>query len=364
MRIAFLIPDLGFAGGNRVVAIYAERLKRRGHEVTVVSGAPRKVGLPEKIKSALKGRGWPMGIGTAQPYFDELGITVKVLDSNRPIVDDDVPDADVVVATWWETAEWVAALSPRKGAKVHFVQHHEVFPYLPIERVRAVYRLPMAKIVISRWLAQTMSTSYGIDHCALIYNSVDTSQFFAQPRDKQTVPTVGFLYSTTDFKSPETHLAALHELKKKLPQTRAVAFGSQRISKEFPLPEWAEFYYRPAQHDIRLIYAKCDLWLCGSESEGFHLPPLEAMACRCPVVSTKVGGPIDIIDEGVNGFLVDIGDATSLARKALEVLSMSNENWKRMSAAATATALRYSWDDAAELFERAVSEIAASRPSG
>jgi glycosyltransferase involved in cell wall biosynthesis len=359
MRVTFLIPNLGFAGGNRVVAIYAERLKRRGHNVTVVSGTHRKLRLRTKIKSALRGDGWPAEMDASQPYFNELDIPVKVLESLRPIVDDDVPDADVIIATWWETAEWVAALSPRKGAKVHFVQHHEIFPYLPVERARAVYRLPLARIVISRWLAETMSSSYQDDNCFLIYNSVDTAQFFSEPRNKQLVPTVGFLYSTTDFKAPGTHLAALHELKRRLPELKAVAFGSQKIAKAFPWPDWVDFHYRPPQSEIRLIYSKCDLWLCGSRSEGFHLPPIEAMACRCPVVSTRVGGPLDIVEDGVNGFLVDVDDAVGLAAKAFDVLRRSNDEWLSMSDAAEATALRYSWDDATDLFEKALVQIAA-----
>jgi glycosyltransferase involved in cell wall biosynthesis len=103
-----------------------------------------------------------------------------------------------------------------------------------------------------------------------------------------------------------------------------------------------------------LLYSRCDVWLCGSRSEGFHLPPIEAMACRCPVVSTRVGGPMDIVEEGVNGFLVEVDSATVLARKAVDVLNLSNEAWKAMSAAAEETARRYSWDDATDLFERAL----------
>jgi glycosyltransferase involved in cell wall biosynthesis len=357
MRVTFIIPALGFAGGNRVVAIYSERLRRRGHDVTVISGAARRISLFEKIKSKLKGRGWPQEIGSAQPYFEELGMPVRVLSSNRQIRDDDVPDSDVVIATWWETAEWVNALSSPKGAKAHFVQHHEIFPYLPVDRSRATYRLPLAKIVISRWLAQAMSTLYGDDSSFLVLNSVDTDQFFAPSRDKQVSPTVGFLYATVNFKAPDILLSALKEIKKQLPGMNAIAFGAETIAKEFPLPDWVEFHYRPPQQDIRLLYSRCDVWICGSRSEGFHLPPIEAMACRCPVVSTRVGGPMDIIEEGVNGFLVEVDDAAGLCRKALDVLNLNNHDWKAMSAAAEATARGYSWDDATDLFESALVRI-------
>jgi glycosyltransferase involved in cell wall biosynthesis len=357
MRVTFIISDLGLAGGNRVVAIYSERLRRRGHEVTVVSGAPPRISWFEKLKSKLKGRGWPEQIGSSQPYFEDLEMPVRVLSPRRPIVDGDLPDGDVVIATWWETAEWVNALSPQKGAKVYFVQHHEVFTYLPIERSSATYRLPLAKIVISRWLEEAMSTLYRDNSSFLVLNSVDTSQFFALPRNKQTYPTIGFLYATVNFKAPDVMLSALNEMKKQLPEMNAIAFGAEPIAKEFPLPDWVEFHYQPRQQDIRLLYGRCDVWVCGSRSEGFHLPPIEAMACRCPVVSTRVGGPMDIIEQGINGFLVDVDDAEGLASAALKVLNLNDHEWSAMSTAAEATARRYSWDDAANLFESALLKI-------
>ena len=120
-----------------------------------------------------------------------------------------MPDADVVVATWWETAEWVNALDPRKGAKVYFIQHHEVFPYLPVDRSRATYQLPLRKVVISRWLLDVMREEYGDGSVDLVPNSVDSAQFFAAPRGKQSVPTFGFIYSTSGFKGLNVMLAAL-----------------------------------------------------------------------------------------------------------------------------------------------------------
>ena len=52
------------------------------------------------------------------------------------MTDVDVPDGDLIIATWWETAEWVNALSPNKGAKVYFIQHHEIFPTFRLSAVR------------------------------------------------------------------------------------------------------------------------------------------------------------------------------------------------------------------------------------
>jgi glycosyltransferase involved in cell wall biosynthesis len=361
MRITFVLPDLNFSGGNRVVAIYARRLESRGHDVHVISGCERTPNLFQQIKSLVKGKGWTSSIGAKQPYFEELGISVQTVSPGRPITDVDAPDADVVIATWWETAEWVSKLGSKKGVKAHLIQHHEIFEYLPIERCRAAYRLRLKRIVISKWLQDLMASEYDDHSCVLIPNSVDTEQFFAPVRDRQQRPTIGFLYSTVPFKGPDILLRTLHEVKSRLPEIRAIAFGAEKISSSFPLPKWVEFHYRPKQEEIRFFYSKCDVWLCASRSEGFHLPPLEAMACRCPVVSTRVGGPLDTIQDGLNGFLVNVGDVDGLVSKLLDVLALDNESWKAMASAAEETARSYTWDDAAERFESALQSFVSSK---
>ena len=53
------------------------------------------------------------------------------------------------------------------------------------------------------------------------------------------------------------------------------------------------------------FYNRLHAYICASSSEGFSLSVLEAAACGCPIISTRVGGCVDMIENGVNGFLVD-----------------------------------------------------------
>ena len=147
MRITIVIPKPNLSGGIRVVAIYAQRLAQRGHAVTIVSTPSSPTTLRRRIKNLLSVP-WSDPKPTHVSHFDGVDVPHIVIDSSRPVMDADVPDGDVVIATWWETAEWVAKLSPSKGAKVYFIQHHEVFDYLPIDRVKATWRLPLHKITI------------------------------------------------------------------------------------------------------------------------------------------------------------------------------------------------------------------------
>jgi hypothetical protein len=105
--------------------------------VFVISLPHPQPSMGQQVKSLQQGRGWISPPENEPSFFDNLAVEHKIIDRYRPVEDKDVPDADVVVATWWETAEWVAKLSPSKGAKAYFIQHHEVFDYVPQDRVEA-----------------------------------------------------------------------------------------------------------------------------------------------------------------------------------------------------------------------------------
>jgi glycosyltransferase involved in cell wall biosynthesis len=352
MRITFVLPYAGLQGGVRVVSIYADRLRKRGHRVTVIS-SPLQTRLRSRAKAlALRLRGVP--VNTESSYLEGLGLDHRVLDRPRDVTDADVPDADVVVATYYTTAYGVQRLSPAKGAKAIFIQNYEVPEGTINPRLDATWRMPMHKITISRWLVDLARSRFGDESVSHVPNSVDTRQFNALPRGKNRIPTVGLLYSTFALKGCRTSLDAVKRIAAALPELRVVSFGAERPDFRLPLPRFTQFHFRPAQDELRNLYALCDVWLCGSNVEGFHLPPLEAMACRCPVVSTRVGGPLDTIEEGVNGHLVDVKDSRALAERTLDILKAPEVDWRSMSDAAYRTATRFTWDDATDLFENAL----------
>lgn len=364
MRITFVLPHAGIAGGIRVLAIYAERLYRRGHRVQVVSLPEHRHNLVGKAKSLLRGRGWPRDPQAQPSHFDGLTVPHRILERHRPVRDGDLPDADVVLATFWMTAPWVASLAPSKGAKAFFLQGYETSPGQESPLIDAAWRLPLRKIVISNWMVDLARRRFGDGNVFHVPNSVDLDQFHAAPRGKQAVPTVGLLYGSVHLKGLDGALNALKLVCARVPDLRVIVFGAEPVLPHLPLPANAEYHYRPPQSTLRDLYGQCDVWLCASRREGFHLPPLEAMACRCPVVSTRVGGPLDTIVDGENGYLVDVDDMASLADRAVRVLEMDDASWRRMSTRAWQTACRYSWDDATDRFEAALGEIAGIRRLG
>ena len=360
MKITFVLPTLGLTGGMRVLSIYTELLQKRGHKILIVSTPPRQPTLIEQLKSLLRGRGWESVPEKEESHFDKVDVERRVLETNRRITDLDVPDADIIMATWWETAESVAKLSNSKGAKVYFLQHYEAFDYVPKGRVEATWRLPMHKIAVAQWLADIARNEYGDLSVSLVPPTVDTKQFYdpelrsKQQQSKQSVPTVGLYYSTTPWKGCDIALKAFSIAAKKIPNLRLVAFGSgETPPADLPLPDNTEYIMSPTQDQLRESYSRCDAWLFSSRSEGFGLPIIEAMACGTPVIGTPAGAAPELLAGG-GGILVKLEDPEDMALAIEQICQLSDAQWREMSEKALETVINYTWEDATDLFEAAL----------
>ena len=74
------------------------------------------------------------------------------------------------------------------------------------------------------------------------------------------------------------------------------------------------------QNRVEAILPCADLFLLPSEEESFGLAALEALACGVPVIGTSGTGLVEVVDDEVNGYLLSVGDTTSMADKAIKLL--------------------------------------------
>ncbi len=355
MRITFVLNHVNLNGGIRVIAIYAERLKKRGHTVTVVARPRPVLPLKSRLKSFVTGKGWPVDPNTLPDHFDKIDVDFRTIDSRRPIVDRDVPDGDVVIATWWETADWVQALSPSKGAKAYFVQDFGAHDSQPMDKLAASWRLPMKRITISRYITDMVKDrAPGGSEISEVGNSVDLQQFNAPPRGKNRSPVVGTMYVKSHFKGTDIALEAVELARKTLPDLELIAFGSAVPTSDVHHPDWMNLKSRVADAELKNIYAACDAWLFPPRKEGYGLPILEAMACRTPVIATPAGAAPELIESHGGGLLVPHENPQAMAQAIVKICQLSDNEWRQLSDAAYATVAGYSWDDATDRFEAAL----------
>jgi N-acetyl-alpha-D-glucosaminyl L-malate synthase BshA len=116
------------------------------------------------------------------------------------------------------------------------------------------------------------------------------------------------------------------------------------------------------QENVNELLALSDLMLMPSEMESFGLAALEAMACRVPAVATRVGGVPELIEDGVNGLLYEVGDVDGMAAGAISILS-DPALLERMSDAARRTAQdHFCATRIIPLYERYYERILAQSP--
>lgn len=82
------------------------------------------------------------------------------------------------------------------------------------------------------------------------------------------------------------------------------------------------------QENLAELYSISDLKLLLSEKESFGLVLIEAMACGVPTIGTNVGGIPEVIEDGVDGYICELGDIKDIANKAINLLSDSELHQK------------------------------------
>jgi len=95
------------------------------------------------------------------------------------------------------------------------------------------------------------------------------------------------------------------------------------------------------------LYALADVCVVPSHTESFGLVALEAQASGTPVVAAAVGGLVDVVEDGVTGFLLEGRDPAVFAGRIGEVLADPALR-ERMGSAARERAGRYTWERSVE----------------
>ena len=350
------------SGGIKSNRLIAEAMGRRGHDVTI-SFLPPALPWPKPWRFRRFMHRLKRGIGDEHfpHHLRESTVKLNQMPSRR-LDPSRVPDADVTFASWWQVWSQVHAWPEAKGLKVHYVRGLETY-HGNEERVLEAYRLRGPCVVISTWLRGIVE-DMGHARVAYVPNGVDWDQFDSAPRSKASRPTIGMLMGHGPAKDTPTGFEAIRILQREFPDLRVLGFGSRLIPPHMAPPDCIDFVQNPPQDRIPEMYQQADCWVIPSKSEGFGMPGIEAMACHCPIVSTKCGGPADFVREGENGYLVEISDAEAMADRIARVLRLNNDEWQRMSARSYEIAQEFDWDKSAEKLEAALYEWLGMKEQG
>lgn len=289
LKINFVMARTGEwpSGGCRVIFEFANRLCQRGHQVTIVMPG-RLVINPtslDHVKNAaryllrkLDGRYTPESWLKMDP-----GVRFICVPS---LAERFVPDGDVVIATAWQTAEWVTRYSASKGRAYYLIQHLETWNG-PADRVYATWRMPLRKIVPSKWLAD-VARELG-ETASLIPYGLDVDAFrIITPSEERDPKLLMMLYHKAHWKGCDDGLRAVSLVREKIPDIRLIAFGVPERPQH--LPEWAEYHQSPSPQLLRELYNRTAVFVAPSRTEGWGLTGCEALLCGASLAATDIDG--------------------------------------------------------------------------
>lgn len=340
-------------GGSKVVYEYANRLVEKGHRVNVVHPLRLSVkGSPsgDKIKMiALLTSDRLFGYPKLRWFDISPRVNMLVVSS---LEEKNIPSGDVVMATAWQTAEYVSDYSQSKGRKFYLVM--DFFPWLgPQKNLEATWRAPFKKIAISSWIReQVLQATTKTNDVAAIPLGIDHAMFRISQDVRSRSNQVCMMYSKAKYKAGEDGIRALEICRAQRADLRVTLFGPDSTDKA--VPSWMVRKGTLLQKDLVRIYNQSKVCLCSSVAEGFAFPPAEAMACGCAVVSTDCGGIREYASQEVNALLSPPRDPQALAQNVLRLLK-DDDLRLRLAQAGQERIKNFTWEKATDEFEKAIS---------
>jgi glycosyltransferase involved in cell wall biosynthesis len=185
-----------------------------------------------------------------------------------------------------------------------------------------------------------------------------------------TTPLLGAIGNVRASKGYHVLLQAFATVRATIPEARLVIAGQYHGSLGDHLLELRArlglddaVTFLGFRDDVREILEAIDVFVLSSLDEGFSLATVQAMASAVPVVATRSGGPEEIIGDSKAAVLVEPGDATSLARAVIELLTDREQARALGAAARRRVEGRYSLERMLDAYEELYREALSARSS-
>lgn len=212
-----------------------------------------------------------------------------------------------------------------------------------IERyiIKSAFSLVDRVVVLSKAWAEKISRFCEAERIKILFNSVPVNIISYDPWIKQmkSPRIILFLGDLLRRKGIYDLIDAIKLIPRKSPEIFVALCGTgeveklEKILKNQGLDERCNIRGWVSGQEKEQLLNEAYLFVLPSYNEGLPMSILEAMARGTPVISTPVGGIPEVVENGVEGFLVEPGDIKALA-EAMERLLTDENLWISMSKAA------------------------------
>jgi glycosyltransferase involved in cell wall biosynthesis len=368
MRLFLLSTSMGMGGADQQILILAKAMRARGHEVRIMALAPlgpmgeeaQRAGIPTE---SLELRRTPA----------HAGRILRLCASIRRW-QPDVLHSHMVHANLLASAVRSFTGVPALVATIHSINDGG--------RVwMAAYRASSAMVdrftIISRLAAERYISIGAVPRrlVQVVPNAVDVEWFRRQPEAGAAIRrelglgdafvwlAVGRFEEAKDYPSMIAGFARLSESRSDS-HLLLVGKGSLRENVEQLVRAHhleGQVHFLGVRRDVPQIMSAADGYVLSSAWEGMPVVLLEAAAVELPIVSTRVGGVAEVVEDGGSGLLVPPGNPEALADAMKRIEQMPEQERRAMGAHGRRLVERqYATNHIMDVWERLYSELARS----
>jgi glycosyltransferase involved in cell wall biosynthesis len=343
-KVLHILANLGTGGAERMAAHIATRLDPARFEVAVLSISKP---LGTDIEKTLADAG-------VQVFFlgKELGFDYRTYRKVHRVMREFQPD---IVHSHVHVLRYalpsMLLLKPAVMLHtVHNVAEQEVEPrgyWLQ----KFAFKRGVVPVAVAQEVAASLTRLYKIPPCVVVGNCIPTAQYaFPQTPRAEWRAAAGFAETDVLFgcvarfapqKNHTLMIQAFAQGPARDPRAHLVLSGAGELLERAKTQTAAlglsqRVHFLGVRTDIPDVLAAMDVFVLSSDYEGNPLSVLEAMAAGLPTVATAAGGVPELIDHGVQGFVVPVGDVDGLSRNMMTLL----QNKKLRETMGTAAARR------------------------
>ncbi len=312
-RIIYICYFTSLCGGRKIIAEHVARLARRGH-------AAEWWGIKET----------PSWFQVPYRQFRDPNAIGAALQQER---------SACIVATWWQTAFLIPPNLRGQSRGFYLIQDLDQLVYSSDDSGSS-YKLGLTPITEGAWVTEELRRLFGL-RPAFVGMGLAHRIFYPDniERDYDCVfASYRPMSGRDDLKGFETIKEVMKLVCRENPSASLVTFGNQGTPRDLPFPHM--HLNQVPDETLRMMYSRAGTFLQASKREGFGLPPLEAMACGLPVVTTDTGGGREFCIDEQTALLGH--SPVSLASQILR-LQRNRDDWNRFSAAGLVRASEYRW---------------------
>ncbi len=309
---------------NRQLLEYGNYLYSKGHNVSVIKPVRRR--LPENKRESFEMKLAEIMYLISGKRIREIKnlpwIKIKCPVRIIPSIDEKyIEVSDITFFSVKSFLPFLERLNQRCGKKVMracsiwFAENIKSFP----EDIHLIANSSLVKKLLEERLRREIF---------LCVNSVNT-KIFNNPLDREKIRTIGmFFYNKKpSHKGMEDGFWVMGELYKKYPYLKFQVCGEWR---EKYIPPFVKFIDGRYIENLVNFYRNTDILIFPGKKDACPNPPMEAMACKCAVVTTEVGGISDYTVKGKSAVVVNPGDREGLLKGVITLLE-NNEYFRKIS---------------------------------